>query len=185
MAKAAVTLTNGTEVTIEGTPEEVRQLLEFYGTGSRLGAPAKQRKAARSSRTKSQLKPAKSSEEAESAVDVSEIVNIVKDCDEADAIERHILDRTSQVDRTLLPLYVVHEHLDNAHPLSSGTIAKVLADLGVPLAGPNVSRTLSGIASRYVMGDTVRKKGKVTKYKLSRRGVQYMQRVVSGKSDEE
>ena len=34
MAKATIELPNGTSVVIDGTPEEVRKLLEFYGGGT-------------------------------------------------------------------------------------------------------------------------------------------------------
>lgn len=38
MAKASLKLSNGTVVTLEGTPEEVKELLELYG-GERQPAP--------------------------------------------------------------------------------------------------------------------------------------------------
>jgi hypothetical protein len=111
-------------------------------------------------------------------------VNLTKTCDEAESIEAQILDRTSQVDRTLLPLYVVHEHLGNKFGLSSGDVSKITTDLGVPISTANASGTLSGTAAKYVMGDKVRKRGQAVRYKLSRRGVQYMKAVIAGKSDE-
>jgi hypothetical protein len=72
----------------------------------------------------------------------------------------------------------------NAHALSSGEISKITADLGVPVSQPNVSKTLSGTAAKYVMGDRVRKKGQPVRYKLSRRGLQYLQSVIRGKDSE-
>ena len=95
---------------------------------------------------------------------------------------REILDRASQVDRTLLPLYLVHEHLGNAFGLSSGDVSKITTDLGVPVSQPNASKTLSGTAAKYVIGDKVRKRGQLVRYKLSRRGVQYLQTVIGGKT---
>ena len=181
MAKAHVTLANGTKVEIDGTPEEVRQLLEFYGEGGggSPGSAGAKKKRPRSGTTK--RKDTRSSLTKEQ-VDLSEIINLVKSCDEAEDIESQILDRTSQVDRTLLPLFIVHEQLDNEHPLTSGEISKVTTDLGIPIAQANVSRTLSNTASKYVIGDKVRKKGQPVRYKLSRRGVQYIKKVLEGSS---
>jgi hypothetical protein len=71
----------------------------------------------------------------------------------------------------------------NAFGLSSGEITKITTDLGVPISTPNASNTLSGTAAKYVMGDRVRKRGQAVRYRLSRRGVQYMKGVISGKSD--
>jgi hypothetical protein len=86
-------------------------------------------------------------------------------------------------DRTLLPLYIVHEHLDNAFALSSGDVTKVTSDLGVRVSQPAASRTLSGTAAKYVVGDRVRKKGQLVRYKLSRRGLQYVQGVIRGNAE--
>lgn len=189
MAKATITLPNGTVVQVEGTTDEVRQLLDYYGSAGVKDAhvPAK----AETPR-KNTSRPARRSSSSEAGgtpgrarVDLAAIVNHVKTCDEAEAIEKHILDRSSQVDRTLLPLYVVHEHMGNVHALFSGEISKVATDLGVPVSQPNASRTLSGTAAKYVIGDRVRKKGQPVGYKLSRRGLQYMQAVIRGKQSED
>ncbi|MCH9695182.1 MAG: hypothetical protein K0U72_11800 [Gammaproteobacteria bacterium] len=179
MAKAHVTLPNGTTVEIEGTADEVRQLLEFYGSPDSAGkkrtpAPTKKKRQAKKS---SGGTSAKSTGD---VIDLTEIVNHIKNCDEAEAIETQILDRTSLVNRTLLPLYIVHEHLDDHEGLTSGDISRATIDLGIPIGTPNVSRTLSNTASKYVMGDKVRKKGRPVRYKLSRRGVQYMKKVLDG-----
>jgi len=187
MPKASLTLPNGTVVQIEGTTEEVRDLLKHYGAapghsaqgGTGSGGRARVRKT--KGRKPSAGKAARSTD---SAPDLSEIVNVAKNCDEAEDIERQILDRASQVDRTLLPLYIVHEQLDNAFGLSSGEVSKVTTDLGVPVSQPNASKTLSGSAAKYVIGDRVRRKGQLVRYRLSRRGLQYMQAVIRGGSDE-
>jgi hypothetical protein len=184
MAKASLKLGNGTVVTLEGTPEEVKHLLELYSgdaapssasTASRVHGVRKARSPSRSqdrSKAKSDEKP-----------DLNQIVTLVKNCDEAEAIESQILDRTAQVDRTLLALYIVHEHLENAFGLTSGEVNKVTRDLGIPIAQPAASRTLSGTASKYVIGDKVKVKGQPVRYKLSRRGVQYMKEVLAGSAN--
>lgn len=179
MAKAHITLPNGTKVAIEGKPEEVQQLLEFYG-GSRREEST--RRETKKKGVRGSSSEAKKSGKSDTKADLAEIVNLLKSCDEAEAIETQILDRTSQVDRTLLPLYAVHEHMDNKYPLTSGEISTITTELGIPIATANVSRTLSGTASKYVIGDKVRKKGQPVKYKLSRRGVQYIKKVIEGSS---
>ena len=172
MPKATVELPNGTVITIEGTQEEVRELLEYYQS-RRIAKPKPE--------------PPKGSgppkEKQVDGIDHAQIVNLVKTVDEAEGIEKNILDRTSQVDRTLLPLYIVHEHIENELSLTSGDVSKITTDLGIPIATANASRTLSGTASRYVIGDQVRKKGRPVRYKLSRRGVKYLKAVIVGSGD--
>jgi hypothetical protein len=181
MAKASVTLPNGTVVQVEGTPEEVQKLLEFYG-GHRAAARRPSKRSGKPKTTKAHAPEPGNTERA--SVDLTSIVNLAKTCDEAEAIEKTILDRSSQVNRTLLPLYIVHEYLDGNVGLSSGDVTKVTRDLGVPVSQPNASTTLSTTASKYVMGDVVRKKGATVRYKLSRRGLQYMKAVIGGTSSD-
>jgi len=185
MVKASITLPNGTEVTVDGSPEEVQSLLEFYGNGaatkSTPPAPTRSKPNKKNARTKPQTTNSGDSD----TIDVAKIVNLVKNCDEAESIETQILDRASQVDRVLLPMYIVHEHQGNAFRLSSGDIARITRDLGVPVAQSNASRTLTGIASKYVMADGVRKKGTKLTYKLSRRGLTYMHGVIAGRANED
>lgn len=184
MAKASLKLPSGTVVTLEGTPEEVKRLLELY-SGSEKGQP-KPTEAGRTRRprqAKTDGRRAATERKKDGKPDLSEIVTLIKDCDEAEAIEKQILDRTAQVDRTLLALFVVHEYLDNAFGLTSGEINKITTDLGIPISQPNASRTLSGSASKYVIGDKVKKKGSPVRYKLSRRGVKYMKEVLAGSAN--
>lgn len=176
MAKATLTLSDGTSVVIEGTPEEVHRLLSLYGGDShQTTAVTRRPKRQKTSRKKA---PAAKAEVGDQP-DLTVIVNLIKTCDEAESIEEQILDRASQVDRILLPLYVVHEYLDNKFGLTSGEVNKITTDLGIPVSQPNASRALSGTASRYVVGDSVRKKGRPVRYKLHRRGVQYLKSVIA------
>ena len=71
--------------------------------------------------------------------------------------------------------------MDNSIALQSGEISKITKDLGIPISQPNTSKTLSGTASRYAMGDRVRKAKHVVKYKLNRRGAKYLKGVIQGK----
>lgn len=183
MPKATFILRDGTHVVIEGSTEEVKNLLDYYGSrtdGGPQGGGAKGK-----DRKSEKEKPSvEKGAGADARVDLAELINLCKSCKEAELIERNVLDRTSQVDRTLLPMYIVHEYKNNAFGLTSGEISKITKDLGVTVLRPNVSNTVSGTASKYVIGDVVRKPGQPVRYKLSRRGLQYMKSVITGKEDE-
>jgi len=182
MVKASLTLANGTSVTLEGKPEEVKHLLEVLGRDKEPATTATGSRARKRSKTKST--GGKSGDRGSTTTpDLNEIITLIKDCDEAEAIETQILDRVAQVDRTLLPLYIVHEYLGNAIGLTSGDVNKITTNLGIPISRPNASRTLSGTASKYVIGDSVKVKGRPVRYKLSRRGVQYLKQVLAGSTD--
>lgn len=180
MAKATLKLASGAVVTIEGTPEEVHQLLLLHSKGRRVDTKPGD---TGEGKTAEDRDGKKETPQEGDGPDLADIVNIVKNCDEAEALEKNILDRASQVDKTLLPLYVVHEYKGNKFGLTSGDISKITAELGVRIKIQNVSKTLSTTASRYVMGDKVRKMGQSVHYKLSRRGLLYMKEIISGKSD--
>ena len=177
MAKATLKLANGTLVTIEGTTEEIEKLLQVYAGGAGEIPP----------KTKIPTPKVKSESEAlpKSSVDLMEIVNLVKTCDEAEAIEKQILDRTSEVNRVLLPLYIIHEYLKNAFGLTTTEIANVTTELGIRVSRQNTLRAIKYSGARYVIGDKPRKKGAASHYKLNRRGVQYMKSVIAGTADEE
>jgi hypothetical protein len=178
MPKATLTLPDGTLVTIDGSPEEIQKVLALYGS------PKTVTKGVKPPKDRPKAKPsAKSSDEGSETADIPKIVNLVKTCDEAEAIEKNILDRTAMVDRVLLPLYIVHEHLGNNTGLTSGEISRITRELGVPVSQPNASRTLSGTASKYVMGDKVRVKGHAVRYQLTRRGVQFLKSVITNTDD--
>ena len=191
MAKATMILPNGTKVDIEGTTEEVTHLLttlgQFGSSPSIAQSQSSTTKLKRRRRTQkvTRVGSPTASAEAGSAVDITAIVNAVKSSDDADSIEEKILDKTSQVDRTLLPLYVVHEYMDKKFSLTSGEINKITTQLGVPIATANISNTLSRTASRYVMADSVRQPGVPVRYQLSRKGVQYMKSVIKGETNED
>lgn len=180
MAKASLELPNGTSIVVEGTPEEVRRLLEFYG-----GAVPEEKK---TQKTKYKRRKKRAPEGADTGTnktepDLAQIINLIRNSDDAEKIESNILDRISQVNRVLLPLYIVHKNLNNAYGLTSGEISKITVNLGIPVQTPNVSNTLSGTASRYVIPDTVRRPGQPVRYKLSRRGEKYLTSVITGTED--
>ncbi|MBA7664106.1 hypothetical protein ES703_72157 [subsurface metagenome] len=107
-----------------------------------------------------------------------EIVNHIKDCDEANLIEEKILDRPGQVNRVLLPLYIANKYIKDKVSLTTGSIYKVLKELGINIAQPNISSVIHNTASRYVMGDKPTKKGSVVRFKINRRGIKYISEVL-------
>ena len=181
MPKASFTLPNGTVVTIEGTPVEVRNLLEFYGGKPEKGERASQKPDAKAGRKKS------AAEKKISPARIAHIVNQIKSCPEAEDIEKNILAKTHEANRVLLPLYVIHEYMGNAFGITTIEISKVTAELG---ARVRVSRQAAlralvrSPASRYVLTDKARRRGIATRYTLDERGVQYMKTVIAGTQEE-
>jgi hypothetical protein len=177
MTKAKLALPSGTVITIEGTVEDVQKLVEFCGDSSAQSAiPGK--------KTKSHNRK-QSSQALHQKDHITQIVNLIKDCEESDVIEENIIDKASEVNRVLLPLYIIHEYMGNTIALQSGEISKITKELGISISQPNVSSNLSGDASRYVMGDRTRKARQVVKYKLNRRGLKYMKEIIKGKQKAE
>lgn len=181
MAKASLKFSNGTRVEIEGTAEEVHKLLNLYSQAESAleqTSPKPDRK--RSAKKSTGPKAKKQAAENGHGVDLAKIVHEIKDSDQAGEIADQILDKVSLVNRVLLPLYIVLEHMGNKWGLTSGEISKITTDLGVRVSQPNASSYLSGSAKRYVIGDKVRRKGEPVRYKLSRKGLLYMKSVLKG-----
>jgi hypothetical protein len=181
MPKASFTLPNGTIVTIEGTTAEVRNLLEFYGGKPKKGERVRYKPVAKGGRKKN------GTEKKISPARIAHIVNQIKSCPEAEAIEKNILAKTHEANRVLLPLYVMHEYMGNAFGITTIEISKVTAELG---ARVRVSRQAAlralvrSPASRYVLTDKARRRGIATRYTLDERGVQYMKTVLTGQAEE-
>jgi hypothetical protein len=177
MPKASFTLPNGTVVTIDGTPSEVRNLLAFYGGNPEKGKHAGQKQIANAGLQKTaaekQISPAK----------IAKIVNKIKSCPEAEGIEKNILAKTYEANRVLLPLYIIHKYIGNAFGLTTTEISKVTVELG---ARVRVSRQAAfralvrSPASRYVLTDKARQMGIATRYTMDARGVQYLKKVIAG-----
>ena len=179
MPKATITLPNKTVVTIEGDSNEIKELLDYYSRSKSSTSQSSQPDKKDTSKKRPPQGPALTGE-----IDHLKIINLVKNCDEAEAIEYEILDKTSQVDRTLLPLYIVEKYLGNKVALTSGDISKITVNLGIPISVPNVSGTLTGTASRYVMGDKTKKKGRTIRYKITKKGMAYLESVITGATDD-
>jgi hypothetical protein len=184
MAKANITLPNGTTVVIEGTPEEVQQLLAMYSGGIQSDPATSQHIRKRRKKRSGAQAQSKAASGTEPKVDLVDIVNIIRTCDEAEAIEKNILNKTNVTSRVLMPLWIVHDYKENAFGLTSGEISKITTQLGVPIGQPNASRCLSGDAKAYVIGDKIRVKGEPVRYKLHRRGVQHLAGILQASKDQ-
>lgn len=177
MAKANLTLPNGTLVNIEGTTEEVQRLLDLY-SGVPLRSEVRRHE---DGADRGRLPDADTGRPtaSDSQVDLVELVNLIRTCDDSERIESAVLDSSSVLNRVLLPLFIVHEHKGNAFGLTSGEISKITVELGVPVTQPNVSTSLSGPAKSHVIGDKMRIKGQPVRYKLNRRGVQHFRQILT------
>lgn len=173
MPKAVIKLANGTIVEIDGSPEEIKNLLGYYGLGGE--AARKKSVPVKSGSLRQGRGPTVPDE-----VELARLVNLVRTCEETEGIETHILDRPSEVNHVLLPLYIVHEQMDDAFGLTTVEIASVTTDLGIRVFRQNVLRTVKGSGARYVIGDRVRRRGQGTRYRLNRRGILYMRGVIRG-----
>ena len=185
MPKASIKLPNGTAVQIEGSPEEIANLLMLYSGshGSSNDLPVNPSEKSNRKPTSRKTEVPVSEKSKSDSPSLATIVETIKNCKGAESIETTVLDKTGQVNRILLPLFIVHEHMANAYGLTSGEVSQVMTDLGIPIRIQNASTTLSGTASRYVIGDKIRQKSQAVRYKLSRRGLKYFKEVLSGASD--
>lgn len=179
MATAKFSLPDGTSVTVEGSTEEIGRVMEMYRarSGPRDSGPVSQ------PQVRAPRKPSAAQQSDQDFVPL--IVNQIKSSESAEAIEKKILDERSQLNRILLPLYVVQTEMENRYGLTSGEIAKITRELGVPVGQPDVSKILAGDGLRYVLGDAARVRGKPVRYKLSPRGVRYVSEILGGAKEDE
>lgn len=180
MAKARITLPNSTRVEIEGAVEEINRLLQLYSGGETETKhhETSGRGAVATTRTEKKRSKGETPE-----IDLAGIVNKIKTCDDADSIESKILDSREVLPRVLLPLYVVQKEFKSTQALTTGDISKITKELGVFVKTSNVSSTISSDGSKYVMGDTVRRRGQPVKYQLNRRGIQFFEKLLKGEKE--
>lgn len=179
MLKASFTLPNGTIVAVEGSPDEVKGLLDYYSSGATIHP----RKAPLPKTPKSENRKAPPPAAEATPDKLAQIVNLIKTCPEADSIEQNILSKSNEANRAILPLYIIHQHLDNAFGLTTIEISKVTAELGpkVRIKRQNVLRALArSSASKYVLSDTTSKVGTASRYTLNDRGVKHIKLVLAG-----
>lgn len=173
MAKSIIKLPNGTHITIEGTTEEVSKILNLY-SGQPSGVQA-----VSGADKKATGKKLSASASKGRVTDVLALVNAAKNSDDFDQMEKKVLDKSSQVDRVLLPLLIAERELAEECKLTSGDIYQFLKQFGINMALPNISRTLAKSAQKYVMADKPRKKGGEVHYVISRPGRKYIEQILS------
>lgn len=166
MAKSKIIRPDGTLIEVNGSPEEIKKILELYA------GHEGQKPTGESGKCKDKGGKKQTQMEEEEDI-VMKIVQEIRDSDQSEKIEANILDQSSQVNRALLPLYVVKKYIGESVKLTSGDIYNVLNQLGIKMALPNVSRTLSKTASKYVIPDTRRRRGGKNSYILSHKGEKY------------
>lgn len=169
MAKTTIKLPDGTHITVEGSTEEVVKILNLYKGESSSVSTEKVKTKTTQSRKDAKKK----------TVDVLSLVNAAKNSEDFDQMEKMVLDKSSQVDRVLLPLLVAEREFSGDCALTSGDIYEFLKQFGINMALPNVSKTLGKPAQKYVMADKARKKGGDVRYVISRPGKKYLEQILS------
>jgi len=168
MVKASINLKSGATVQIEGTVEEVRQLMQFYD-GNAPTAPEVHVKRSHQEKLRSNVNTESSQ------VDCEQIANNLKQCEKMELFESKILDKPGGVNSVLLPLYFIHLYGNGEPALTSGDIRKVLAKLGIDMSLSGVSHVLSGRGAKYVIGTKSTGASHAVNYKISRLGVKYLE----------
>lgn len=178
MPKATLTLKNGTLVTVEGDVEEVQRLLALY---SEPEAPERTAAAGSGNKhTPTQGGAVSRVSGAGGHPGPHEIANAAKECAEASAIASRILDSRSQLARALLPLYVVSEYLGGKFALTMPEISQVTRALGALVDGTNVAKVMRTSGARYVMAEHSGNKADPKRFRLSRRGVEFIKSILKG-----
>lgn len=182
MAKANMNLPDGTKVVIKGTVEEIQKIMNTrYQPVAAIFSDSKKHPGRKVSGKRSETKSHSENNDSLAPKDLGKIVTAIKNDDNYESIEKNILDKRSQVDRVLLPLYAIQKHFSNAHELSSGEVSKILKNLGIQITQPNVAITFSRGASKFILGNKLRKKGSKVHYRISRSGEKYLARIIEGK----
>jgi hypothetical protein len=109
---------------------------------------------------------------------IKDIVNAIRTSERAELIEKNVLDRQDQLNRVLLPLFIVHTTLNDHCALSARDIAEVLRLLSVPVARENVSKMLREPGARFV---TIESEGSPKRFKLIKRGAVHMESLLSAR----
>jgi hypothetical protein len=111
---------------------------------------------------------------------IREIVNQIRTGDDAERIERYILDSANQVNRALLPLFIVHKYMTDEFALSAAEIVAVTKLLNVPMKPENVSKALRNGGAKFT---TIEGENPKT-FKLIRRGVHHIESLLDPKSED-
>ncbi len=173
MPKAEIILKDGTNITIDGTVEEVAKIVSLYKSNGMNNANPRKPAANKNSSRKENK-----DDEHIQEIDLAAMANRIRDCGEAEILEMKILDHPDVVNRILMCLYINKTYFDHQPPMTTGEISKLLKQLGVPISTANVSTAISRKAKALVMADGVRKKGSIVRYELNRRGIQQFEELI-------
>ena len=177
MTEAKIELPDGTIIEIKGSTDAVKDIVDHVSSGRGAKESKKPEKKAKSKAdAAAKDDPKKRAQED----DLAEIVNVIKTCDEADDIEKNVLDNGSEADRALLPLYIVKMYFDNRFPLSTVEISTIVTEFSVSMRRQNALRALKGAGASYVITDGIRKRGVPTLFRLNRRGEKHLKEVIAG-----
>lgn len=169
MPKATIALANGTTITIDGTLEDINYLVNIYSPSNTK--PLKNKKLPKSKKVKSNRPLA-------NKFDVLRITNALHNCEEIEEIEKNILDKPNELNRVLLPLYVLEKHLKDETGLTTSEISKVTIKLGVKVSRQNSLRAVKFTGPKYILSQS--EGSHFPRYRLNRRGMKYMESVING-----
>jgi hypothetical protein len=173
MPKATITLSNGTIITIDGSLDEVDRLIKIYKSDNSTNSTAEAKKPS----LKSEEKKVRTNS-AKTHVDILKIINTMRECDQAENIEKYILDKSNELNRVLLPLYVMAKYHNDETGLTTSEISKVTVKLGVKVSRQNSLRALKFTGPKYIFTDA--EQSRFPRYRLNRRGIQYMEKLLIG-----
>jgi len=106
------------------------------------------------------------------------IVNKIKDCEESEKIDAQVLNKISLPARVLLPFYICYKYFPE-QGLTTGDIEKITSQLRVRVKVPNVSKAVAGSLQKYLAGDSIRGRGKTSRYKLNLKGAKYFESLLN------
>lgn len=106
------------------------------------------------------------------------IVNKIKGCEESEKIDAQVLNKISLPARVLLPFYICYKYFPE-QGLTTGDIEKITSQLRVRVKVPNVSKAVAGSLQKYLAGDSIRGRGKTSRYKLNLKGAKYFESLLN------
>jgi hypothetical protein len=178
MPKADILLPNGTKIVVDGSVEDIKEIVTHSSQIAATGGGWAKNESRRQHSPRP--KATEGASDDEKTPDIAAIVARIKDCDEAEQIEARVLNQKNVLNRVLLCLWIAHRDFSPTMGLTSGDIEKITDQLGVKVGISNASTILAGRAKSFVSGDTVRKQGGAVHYRLNRRGVQQFESVLTG-----
>jgi len=126
--------------------------------------------------------PKKSDSEGTGQDIILKIANKIKDCNEADQIEKEVLDKSSQDNRIIMCHYIVYKYFSNQW-LKTSDVEKITKELGVKIKHQNVAKVIRERLSKYLESDSIRKEGGTVFYRLNRKGIKYFENLLHGQKN--